>query len=641
MAFKDFFANMFGGNKSAAPTPIEPAQGFQGNMNLSDNGRYVNGTMNQDQYADYLRKDAAGELTRHSIYGNDQPIVSTNASNIHEVDLMGQNLDDFWSYKEQKNGHSKADYMELASHIPEVQERMNAGESLSSLEQDPVVGECAKQYFDPANMPVVSQYGDTFIAGDGNRHRILAAQEMGYDMPVRVGNVYEPNGQMQSAGSHIPQSDYGTVGNPYPQNTAINVPTQEKFQAFSENAARSQATPEPYRATQSAAQASPEPYHARSNTFANAAPTSQAQAKTDPLSNTNTVQGSSRSLSQDLHNENLFHENQPGNYTYQQSEYGKSASGSLELQKGERNAYAQRTVGGEDRLARDDGGHLIGNRFHGDGGYQNLEAQDRSLNRGAYKQKENEWADSLEQGDKAFVNTQSYRSNGSERPDAFMGYQVTEHADGSREWDAFSYQNQSPEEQAAQLDEVAQLDNGEQPYHNAMDYPEDYNPADYDEETTKEQASAPENTNDEAPEKTENPEKTEAPEEAENTQQSQAPEEAENVEKSEAPEETENTQQSEAPEKDETTEESQGQKDVMDPEESENQNKTEAPDESQSQNKTEEPEKSQSQENTSNQDQSQNQSQNQSQDQSQDQSQNQAQDQSQNNDYDYDYGYGY
>ena len=56
-------------------------------------------------------------------------------------------------------GHSKDDYLEMASHIPEVQERLNAGESLSSLEKDPVVGECAKNYFDPANMPIVSQCG--------------------------------------------------------------------------------------------------------------------------------------------------------------------------------------------------------------------------------------------------------------------------------------------------------------------------------------------------------------------------------------------------------------------------------------------------------------------------------------------------
>ncbi len=261
MAFRDFFANMFNRNAPVEPSAVEASQNLSSFANLSADGRFINGTINQDQYAEYLEKDAAGELTRYSINSSNQPIVSTNASNIHGINTQGQSEQAFWAYKR----HPKEDYMELASHIPEVQDRLNAGESLSSLERDPVVGECAKQYFDPANMPTVSQYGDTFIADGGNRHRIIAAQELGYDIPVRVSDVYEPNGQMQTAGNHVPPSDYGTVGNPYPQNTEINVPTQDKMQGFAENANRDQGTAEPYRATHSAEQAAPEPYRATRN----------------------------------------------------------------------------------------------------------------------------------------------------------------------------------------------------------------------------------------------------------------------------------------------------------------------------------------------------------------------------------------
>ena len=316
--------------------------------------------------------------------------------------------------------------------------------------------------------------------------------------------------------------------------------------------------------------------------------------------------GGSRSLADDLNNKNLFSENKQGDYTYGQSQYGKSASGSLELNKGERNAYAQRTVGGYDRTARDDGGHLIGNRFGGESGHENLEAQDRSVNRGAYKQKENEWANSLENGDKVFVNTQSYRSNGSERPDAFMGYQVVEHPDGTREWDAFSYQNEDPAVQEAQNKEIEQMSDYPDPYHNAMDYPEDYNPADYDEEATNGQNNAQDQAS--TQDKAESQDKADTPEETKNIEEANAPEEAE---------ETEDAQKSE------------------EPEETENAQKSEEPSETQSQ------DQSQSQDDSQGQDQSQSQDDSQDQDQGQDQSQDQDQGQDQSQDNDYDYGYGY
>lgn len=187
-----------------------------------------------------------------------------------------------------------------------------------------------------------------------------------------------------------------------------------------------------------------------------------------------------RSLHTDLHNPDLFRDNQQGDYQYSQGEYGKAASGSLTLQKGERDAAVQRSVGGEDRMERDDGGHLIGTRFHGASGEENLEAQDRSLNRGSYKQRESGWAKSLDAGDQVFVSVESYRSNGSERPDAFMGYQVVEHPDGSREWDAFSYQNEDPAVQEAQNEEVARESDLPEQFDNAMDYPSDYDPSEFE-----------------------------------------------------------------------------------------------------------------------------------------------------------------
>ena len=78
---------------------------------------------------------------------------------------FGPEQEGFWEYKEQRsNGHSKADYLEMASHIPEVRERLNNGESLETLMQDDRVGACAAQYFSPDNMIKVKSYTSTLYA---------------------------------------------------------------------------------------------------------------------------------------------------------------------------------------------------------------------------------------------------------------------------------------------------------------------------------------------------------------------------------------------------------------------------------------------------------------------------------------------
>lgn len=156
-----------------------------------------------------------------------------------------------------------------------------------------------------------------------------------------------------------------------------------------------------------------------------------------------------RSFLENLEDAELFEKYKDGDYSYLESEGGKSAWGSLELtDEGVRNAYAQRMAGGEFREDTDDGGHLIGTRFGGSSELENIDAQNRGLNRGGYKTLENEWASKLENGDRVFVNVDTYKSNESDRPDAYMGYTITEDTEGKRTWDAFSYTNVSKEEQA-------------------------------------------------------------------------------------------------------------------------------------------------------------------------------------------------
>jgi hypothetical protein len=63
-----------------------------------------------------------------------------------------------------------------------------------------------------------------------------------------------------------------------------------------------------------------------------------------------------------------------------------------------RNAVAQRTAGGLNRLLTDEGGHFIGRRFNGPMDQFNHFAQDMNLNREVYKALENQWHSALKRG---------------------------------------------------------------------------------------------------------------------------------------------------------------------------------------------------------------------------------------------------
>lgn len=158
--------------------------------------------------------------------------------------------------------------------------------------------------------------------------------------------------------------------------------------------------------------------------------------------------------SENFNNPNLFKENAPGVYTYTEGELGKTASGQLTLSSSPtRDSNAQRTAGGEERrsveseFGADDGGHLIGARFGGATGEENLTPQNRNLNRGAYKRAENDWAKHLEAGDKVYVNIDSYSGQEGGRPSNYSGYAIIEHTNENgktfREIEYYSFNNES------------------------------------------------------------------------------------------------------------------------------------------------------------------------------------------------------
>ena len=145
-----------------------------------------------------------------------------------------------------------------------------------------------------------------------------------------------------------------------------------------------------------------------------------------------------------LNDPELFEHFAEGDYTYETNAYGKHAYGNLINETGERDVYAQQTLPGKPRGY--DGSHLIANRYRGAGGYENLDAGTISLNRGAYKSIENEWGRKLDEGEKVYVDVQTYHTNGSPVPDAWMGYSISEGVDGKRQFETFSLTNASKAE---------------------------------------------------------------------------------------------------------------------------------------------------------------------------------------------------
>ncbi|WP_249872883.1 DNA/RNA non-specific endonuclease [Oceanobacillus saliphilus] len=91
----------------------------------------------------------------------------------------------------------------------------------------------------------------------------------------------------------------------------------------------------------------------------------------------------------------------------------------LELGKADRNQYAQRTVGHQDRLPTDDGGHLIANIFKGSGEIDNLVPMNATLNRKEYKSLENTWKRALGEGETVEVKIEPIYNGNSSRPSKF------------------------------------------------------------------------------------------------------------------------------------------------------------------------------------------------------------------------------
>lgn len=154
--------------------------------------------------------------------------VMVNASDIDMTYAQGMDSDQFWNH----HGNTKEDYMRIAEGIPDVQQVLDSGKSLDEIKQDPDLKDTAHVYFDPENMIKVEQQADgSYSFADDGRHRIAAAQELGYEIPVQVTNLPE------NANASV--SDMKPEGTATPEDVAnksdISGETRENLGAFEQN----------------------------------------------------------------------------------------------------------------------------------------------------------------------------------------------------------------------------------------------------------------------------------------------------------------------------------------------------------------------------------------------------------------------
>jgi hypothetical protein len=115
-------------------------------------------------------------------------------------------------------------------------------------------------------------------------------------------------------------------------------------------------------------------------------------------------------------------------YTYKSDMFGRpvSASGNLKSNPnptGTRDAAAKRaqaSAGGADRLATDDGGHGLANRFFGRSDAWNLTPQDTNLNHSAYRSVENGWAKTLDKGGSVAAESRAVYDQPTLRPTSYV-----------------------------------------------------------------------------------------------------------------------------------------------------------------------------------------------------------------------------
>jgi len=138
------------------------------------------------KYDEYLGSDRAQDFEYKSMVEKEKELDSQGYVDSKNI-VASRDLDAPHFYNEYKK---KEDFAALAERIPDVRDRLTAGESIESLCGDEELGDCANAYFKDDKMLTVRDNGDGSyqLIDDGN-HRLKAAQDLGYEVPIKYEDL--------------------------------------------------------------------------------------------------------------------------------------------------------------------------------------------------------------------------------------------------------------------------------------------------------------------------------------------------------------------------------------------------------------------------------------------------------------------
>lgn len=128
------------------------------------------------------------DLEKHSMSELPENAEIVDSSKIDMTDARGMDDEHFWEH----HGNTKEDYMRIAEHIPDVQKELDSGKTLDEIRKDPELKDTVAAYYNADKMVKVEEKPDgSYEFQDDGRHRVAAAQELGYEIPVDVVNKGE------------------------------------------------------------------------------------------------------------------------------------------------------------------------------------------------------------------------------------------------------------------------------------------------------------------------------------------------------------------------------------------------------------------------------------------------------------------
>lgn len=179
-----------GGAFSAGMSMTGSSSGSGGTFEGMKTGTLPNGehAVMGNNYERFVSEYYGSGLTEECTRIDGDPVVETidpaDVEGISFTDREMSNPDIFWNMR----GYPKDNYLEIASHIPEVQQQLDQGKNLEEICSDPNLKTCAVLYFDPQNMVSAEKSGPYYTIA-GGRHRVLAARILGIRIPIRIKSI--------------------------------------------------------------------------------------------------------------------------------------------------------------------------------------------------------------------------------------------------------------------------------------------------------------------------------------------------------------------------------------------------------------------------------------------------------------------